>query len=341
MNRRNVLSMLSQAEKKHYLSEIKFSYEPDKSYNCFILSHSHELFLCVPVSDFTPDGFAVLCVSDIESISNKGDGYSHINELLDPVSDIPIPFIDLTSWKTVLASPLFARRVINLEGFTGDGVDDDFYVYGKLLELRSEGFSFAYFDLNGKWDKPFEFYYNDLSALYWDSKYDNVWQKRLTENRVCGMTSTKDDQSYTHLGRFFDALGGAQNDYNWLLTECETNCGELNEQFTSDHLFITGAELTELINKYNDPQWIWAAISAFDKAIPEDEVLRYGLPSTEDKTISGVYPSMLHPLAVMEIIPFDSSYFIFRSNNKELFDKVSAAYPKCGIMSIPELDTIE
>ena len=315
MNKRTVLSLLSQAEKKHYLSEIKFSYDPDKSYNCFVLSHSHELFLCVPVSDFSPDGFAVLCVDDIESISNKGDGYSLINEILDPVSDIPTPFIDLSSWKTVLASPLFSRRVINFEGFTGDGEDDDFYVYGILLETRGDGFSFAYFDLNGKWDRPFEFYYNDLSALYWDSRYNNIWQKRLTENRIYGLTSKKDAQGYTHIGKLFEALEGAQNDYNWLLTDCETNCCELNDKLNSDSIFITGSDLTQLIEGYYDPQWIWATLSAFEKRIPKDEVLRYGLPSAEDKTIQGVYPSMLHPLASMEIIPFDSSCFIFRTNN--------------------------
>ena len=96
---------------------------------------------------------------------------------------------------------------------------------------------------------------------------------------IYGAISEKDERYYTYLKKVFEAIGNAQQDYNWLITDCEcvTRNFETEKLLNAEYCWITGEQLTEIILE-EDFQWIWAVLSGFDKNIDISEVLKYELP---------------------------------------------------------------
>lgn len=70
-----------------------------------------------------------------------------------------------------------------------------------------------------------------------------------------GAILAKGEVGYTDLDKVLAALGNIQENYNWLLTDCECNVDipELEDEFC----WMSGSELTALQRKYHNPQWIW------------------------------------------------------------------------------------
>ena len=86
------------------------------------------------------------------------------------------------------------------------------------------------------------------------------------------------------------------------------------------YCWMNGSELMALQREYHDPQWIWAVLSAFDKTVTEEQVLEYPLPAARDNRVQ-------HPLATFEIVPFDSSFVLVFSREKEIVDRFKAYFP--------------
>ena len=109
-----------------------------------------------------------------------------------------------------------------------------------------------------------------------------------------GAILEKGEECFTYLDKVFAALGNIQENYNWLLTDCECNVDipELEDEF----YWMSGSELTALQRKYHNPQWIWAVLSAFEKSVTKEQVLEYPLPAARDNRVQ-------HPLATFEIVP--------------------------------------
>ena len=133
-----------------------------------------------------------------------------------------------------------------------------------------------------------------------------------------GAILAKGEVGYTDLDKVFAALGNIQENYNWLLTDCECNVDipELEGEFC----WMSGSELTALQQKYHSPQWIWAVLSAFEKSVTKEQVLEYPLPAARDNRVQ-------HPLATFEIVPIDSSYVVVFSREKEIVDRFRAYFP--------------
>ena len=142
-----------------------------------------------------------------------------------------------------------------------------------------------------------------------------------------GAILAKGEVGYTNLDRVFAALGNIQENYNWLLTDCECNVDipELEDEFC----WMSGSELTALQRKYHDPQWIWAVLSAFDKTVTEEQALEYPLPNARDNNnaLWRLPVEVQNPLARFEIVPFDSSYTLLISREKEIVDRFRAYFP--------------
>lgn len=137
---------------------------------------------------------------------------------------------------------------------------------------------------------------------------------------VYGAINEKGEKHYTYLKKVFDAIGNKQIDYNWLITECECypNNQNVKELLNKEYCWITGEELTEIIGQ-EDFQWVWAVLSGFDKNIELAEVLKYDLPYADEYTGFWKKPLTLqHPLSKVEIVPFDSSFTLILSEDKEL-----------------------
>ena len=146
---------------------------------------------------------------------------------------------------------------------------------------------------------------------------------------VYGLIDRKQQKYYTLLSNIFKAINNRQNNYNWLITSAE--CYPHNKNFKNlldrDYCWLSGEELTKII-AHEDFQWIWAVLSGFEKDITLDEVLSYPLPSVDYEGFWQLPLSIQHPLATVEIVPFDSSYTLVLSKNEQLVSDYYSAFPK-------------
>ena len=102
-----------------------------------------------------------------------------------------------------------------------------------------------------------------------------------------GAILAKGEVGYTDLDKVFAALGNIQENYNWLITDCECNVDIPELQY--NYCWMSGNELMALQRKYHNPQWIWAVLSAFDKTVTEEQALEYPLPNARDNNLSLIH----------------------------------------------------
>ena len=141
---------------------------------------------------------------------------------------------------------------------------------------------------------------------------------------IYGAIDKKSEQWYTDLKKVFDSIDNKQLEYNWLITNCE--CYPYDEMNNKDYCWLTGEELTELVNK-EDFQCIWAVLSGFDKNIELSEVLKYDLPYADGYRGFWELPvTIQHPLSSVEIVPWDSSLVLCFSKEKDIVDKFLNSY---------------
>ena len=117
-----------------------------------------------------------------------------------------------------------------------------------------------------------------------------------------------------------DSLGGKGLDYNWLITDIETYF------LDNEYLFLSTKELLDLIEKNNDPQWIWGVFSAIPKKYSKEEVLKYDYPYANGHKALWKKAIIQHPLADIEIISFDSSFLTIVSKNNEYIDMLRKSF---------------
>lgn len=145
---------------------------------------------------------------------------------------------------------------------------------------------------------------------------------------VYGAVNRKGEKYYTYLKKLFDAINNKQLEYNWLITDCTCypNNPKTDDMLRKDYCWLTGEELTDLVAQ-EDFQWIWAVLSGFDKNVELSDVLKHDLPYAEDYEGFWSKPvSMQHPLAKIEIVPWDSSMTMIFSDDKGIIDSFRAAY---------------
>ncbi len=141
--------------------------------------------------------------------------------------------------------------------------------------------------------------------------------------------NNKGERFYTHLSRVFEAIKNRQREYNWLISfaVCYPRDPETDEMLSKDYCWISGDDLTELVAR-EDFQWIWAVLSGFDKSIELSEVLKYDLPYADGYKGFWQKPlSIQHPLAAIEIVPWDSSLTLLFSREKEIVDDFRRFFP--------------
>ena len=139
---------------------------------------------------------------------------------------------------------------------------------------------------------------------------------------VYGAILQRGERFYTYLSRVFRAIENVQTQYNWLITDCVCypRSPELSALLSGESCWLSGDELTALVQK-EDFQWIWAVLSGFRKDIPVEQVLEYPLPYADGNKAFWRNPlSMQHPLAEIEIVPWDSTLTLFLSSRKEIVD---------------------
>jgi hypothetical protein len=146
---------------------------------------------------------------------------------------------------------------------------------------------------------------------------------------VYGAINLKGEKYYTYMKKLFEAIGNRQTEFNWLITDCicYPDDPKTDAMLSKDYCWISGDELTEIVGQ-EDFQWIWAVLSGFDKSVTLEEVLKYDFPRAEDYNGFWSKPiSMQHPLARIEIVPWDSTMTMIFSDDKNIIDSFRAAYP--------------
>lgn len=137
---------------------------------------------------------------------------------------------------------------------------------------------------------------------------------------VYGAINEKGERYYTQMGRVFDAINDRQMEYNWLITEIADGAPpKIWERYNDDnYCWITGEELTKIVRE-QDVQWVWAVLSGFKKHISLSEILLYPHPGADGYGGFWRNPvSIQHPLATVEIVPWDSSLTLCISKNEGL-----------------------
>jgi len=130
-----------------------------------------------------------------------------------------------------------------------------------------------------------------------------------------GAILEKGEEYYTYMSKVFAAIKDEQMNYNWLITDCMCYPENVNhyEILLKEYAWLTGEELTRII-EVEDFQWIWAGLSGFPKSVTLEEVLKYDLPYADG--YRGFWEptlSIQHPLADIEIAPWDSSLVLIIS----------------------------
>lgn len=134
--------------------------------------------------------------------------------------------------------------------------------------------------------------------------------------------SKGEDDYYTDILKVVNAIGGRSLNYNWLITEFETNTGDY---FYEEYVILSNDELLDnLENK--EIQWIWGTFSAIPKKYKQEEILKYNLPGVEN--IDKKEIKIQHPLAEIEIIAYDSTFVQLIAKDKTIAEKFKKLYKK-------------
>lgn len=145
---------------------------------------------------------------------------------------------------------------------------------------------------------------------------------------VYGAIAEGGGKYYTDMGEVFAAAGDIQKGYNWLVTDWVAyGIDELEEQ-EGGCCWLTGAELAALLEKYHGRQWIWGVFSGFDKRVPKADAVKHPLPYADGYEGFWKNPlSLQHPLAEIEVVPWDSSLVLFLAKERKIVERFRQDFP--------------
>jgi hypothetical protein len=137
----------------------------------------------------------------------------------------------------------------------------------------------------------------------------------------------------TDLRLVFEAFGGRQREFNWLLTDLELNCyppGLTDRPVvrSSDTRWLSGTELTEIVKEY-EIQFIWGALSGFRLGVATDVATLGTYPYADgNRALWEPNVSIQHPLAEVEIVCWDSTATLLLSHDDDLTYRFRRFFPE-------------
>lgn len=143
-----------------------------------------------------------------------------------------------------------------------------------------------------------------------------------------GAILNKGESYYTNLKAIFMKLNNFQTDYNWLISnaECYPSNKIYAEMLSEKICWLKGDQLTELIQE--EFQWAWGVLSGFEKSVSFEEIITYEIPYADGNENLWKNPIALqHPLAIHEIIAWDSSLTIIKSKDSKIVNDFMKNYP--------------
>jgi len=142
---------------------------------------------------------------------------------------------------------------------------------------------------------------------------------------------------YTDMKKLFNKMENFQTDFNWLITNLETNIPfKYKEYNRNNYLWISGDEFTELVNECTVTlQFIWAVCSGFSKDIGLDDILKRELPYADgNPDFWKPTVNIQHPLADIEIVAWDCTSTLFMSRDKYLVKRFMKKFQRAQNLEI-------
>ncbi|EAR07352.1 hypothetical protein [Reinekea blandensis] len=132
------------------------------------------------------------------------------------------------------------------------------------------------------------------------------------------LENTNQVKYFTFLPEVFEALGVRALDYEWYLSDVETNGFNVREGWYS------GKELNALIST-NNVQFIWGVISAFKTGV-RPKIVNEPYIAGNPNYWNGSNPSVQAEGAVFEVGCWDSSATLLIGLDEKLSSKYSSVY---------------
>jgi hypothetical protein len=143
------------------------------------------------------------------------------------------------------------------------------------------------------------------------------------------LESEKELKYYTDMNIIMNPFKENFIKYNWLINDYECNWypKELAELRTmEEYIWTSGTQLYKIIES-NEIQFIWAVFSGFDKNIPFDKIMEYGLPESEYYNHWENKKDLQNPLADVEMVSWDSGCLLFKSKNEKYINQFKKHFP--------------
>ena len=151
-------------------------------YNLIPLTSSDKLFFSINEDDFIFDGYGIFRFKDMIKVEIKNDLCDIILKNEGLTSNIVIPNIDISNWKTVFESLRCINKNIIIENQI-DGIDEDEELVVGRIEKIYKNFAYVWIvDADGIWDdSPIRVPYSGITNITFGSRYVDIFSKYLTE----------------------------------------------------------------------------------------------------------------------------------------------------------------
>jgi hypothetical protein len=137
----------------------------------------------------------------------------------------------------------------------------------------------------------------------------------------------------TDLRVVFEALGGRQREFNWLLTDLELNCYPPGLTYRPDvrasgTRWLSGTELSEIVEEH-EIQFIWGVLSRFRLGVAIDVTTLGTYPYADgNRALWEPNVSIQHPLAEVEIVCWDSTATLLLCRDDDLTQRFRRFFPE-------------
>lgn len=144
-----------------------------------------------------------------------------------------------------------------------------------------------------------------------------------------GLMIDNQETNYLYdLSLIFNELPDTEINKMWLISNYECNKYPFKEiPLENEYVWIDGNKLKELLNQ-EKVMFIWGVFSNFPKDTTEKEVLQFPIPIADgNRSLWDSELKNIHPLTDTEIIAWDGSLLLVKSNNTDVITQLQKKIP--------------
>ncbi len=136
---------------------------------------------------------------------------------------------------------------------------------------------------------------------------------------------------HTDLRRVFEAFGGREREFNWLLTDMELNFYPPGLEYISideTGRWLAGSELSDIVTAH-EIQFIWCVLSGFRPEVAIDPTVLDVYPFADcNRSLWAPGVRIQHPLADVEIVCWDAGATLLLSSDDDLTRRFRSFFPE-------------